>query len=261
MGAVSANSELHRREGEATPPPGRRRVSDRKAAGLLTAPGALALAVGLLLCPNAEAASPTDTVREMFAKANQLLVERPAAGLGAERTAAVLTLLRGVFDVRDAARRALGPDWRGLTRREQDEFTALFGQVLERSYVHLMASAADVDATAGIRIRYTGESLGREATTVRALVIGKDRDELRLDHEMVRRGQRWMVREVRLGDVDLVANYRAQFQRTLRDASYAELLARMRARLVEPSRARQEHGQPTQTRTDTARAWSAAEAP
>jgi len=197
--------------------------------------GVLLGAVGLALLggPDVEAGAPTDAVRDVFTKANRLLVPRPVEGDMAERIVALRKLLNTAFDVRDAARHSLGSEWQARTRREQDEFTDLFGDLLQRSYVHWMASLADIDESAGLRVRYISESAGRDTAIVNAVIVGKDRDGLRLDHEMVRRGDRWLIREVRLGDVRLVTNYRAQFRRVLRDVSYAGLVARMKARVTE----------------------------
>jgi hypothetical protein len=57
------------------------------------------------------------------------------------------------------------------------------------------------------------------------------------DYEMVRHDERWMVRDVLIEGISVVANLRAQFQRVIQDSSYAELVYRMRTRIFKESRA------------------------
>jgi len=56
---------------------------------------------------------------------------------------------------------------------------------------------------------------------------------------MVRHEERWLVRDVFVEGVSLVANFRSQFQRILRDSSYRGLVIRIKGRTLElpPARA------------------------
>lgn len=58
--------------------------------------------------------------------------------------------------------------------------------------------------------------------------MGKDGRDVRMDYTMGRVGERWRVHDVVINGVSLVDNYRAQFARVLRTASYADLLERLR---------------------------------
>ena len=46
------------------------------------------------------------------------------------------------------------------------------------------------------------------------------------------RDRRWVVRDVSIEGVSLVANYRAQFDRVIRVSSYPELIHRMKIRVA-----------------------------
>jgi phospholipid transport system substrate-binding protein len=50
---------------------------------------------------------------------------------------------------------------------------------------------------------------------------------------MHRPGTRWLVYDVIVEGVGLVANYRAQFNTIVQTSSYAELIRRIRARVAE----------------------------
>lgn len=188
----------------------------------------LSLAVLVLVLgvrQGAWAGPPTDTLRGVFADANRVLVEGAAEGSVMDR---ITTLFDSVFDFQDAAGRALGGQWQARTSAEQDEFTRLFASLVERSYIHRMASGADVST--GVDIRYLGESVDEDTATVQAAIARKGGGDMILEHRMVQRSGHWMVRDVVIGGVSVVANYGAQFRRIMRDSSYRGLVARMKAK-------------------------------
>ena len=84
--------------------------------------------------------------------------------------------------------------------------------------------------SAGVRVRYLGESVNWDVATVETAVKGKNGGEIRLDYRMIRRGERWLVQDVVIEGVSTVANYRAQFHRVVQGSSYAKLVSQMRAK-------------------------------
>jgi phospholipid transport system substrate-binding protein len=199
----------------------------------LTGPAA-ALAALLFACPTAEAGPPTETLRVVVAQAKAVLIAPVTKDRPAERLAEVQRLFNGVFEFRDAAAVALGPEWAARTSTEQDEFVRLFAEILGRSFVNAVAAVTHLDP--GVTIRYRGEADDGEAATVRTAVASGVGDDVPFDYEMIKRGERWMVRDVLIEGVSLVANYRAQFHRVIRDSSYPGLVALLKAKTDEWSR-------------------------
>jgi phospholipid transport system substrate-binding protein len=193
---------------------------------------ALAAALGLFASQLAWAqpswaVSPAVVLEAFFSRANTVLRSvDPEHGLDEPREA-ILALVNEVFDAQGAAALALGPMWQSRTLEQQKEFVRLFTGFLERGYIALIASKASV--TDGVKIQYLGESVAGDAATVATTLLTRNGSELPVDYSMVRRGDRWAVRDVIIDGVSLVANYRAQFNRILRTASWRDLLARMRA--------------------------------
>ena len=64
-------------------------------------------------------------------------------------------------------------------------------------------------------------------------LLTRNGSDLDVDYFMVRRAGRWMVRDVVVDGMSLIANYRAQFNRILNTSSYAELVARMQGDALE----------------------------
>ncbi|HXH82472.1 MAG TPA: ABC transporter substrate-binding protein, partial [Candidatus Tectomicrobia bacterium] len=187
------------------------------------------LAAASLVAPApAQAGSATDRLRDLFAAVNTILAapetrEAPESALDRIRA-----LIADACDIDEAAATALGAAWSARTPAERDEFVRIFHQVLERAYLGRLAGVASVSG--GVRVTYLGESVHGDAATVRTTVVSRDGQETPVDYRMVRRDGRWLVRDLVMDGVSVVENYRAQFQRLLRQGSYATLLAYLKTR-------------------------------
>jgi hypothetical protein len=85
----------------------------------------------------------------------------------------------------------------------------------------------------GVRIQFLSEAIADDSATVSTTLMSRSGNQLPVDYRLVRRGDRWKVQDVIIDGVSLIANYRAQFNRILRDYSYAELIAKMRGEILE----------------------------
>jgi phospholipid transport system substrate-binding protein len=182
-----------------------------------------------------EAGPPTEALRRVFIDVNKLLARPVSMEDLPARMVAVGELLDPVVEFRGAAERALGREWQARTVSEQGEFVDLFADLLSRALVHRMAAVANVRA--GISVVYRAEVVDGGTTTVQTAVAARNGGTTLFDYEMVRHDERWMVRDVLIEGISVVANLRAQFQRVIQDSSYAGLVHRMRTRVVKESRA------------------------
>ena len=181
-------------------------------------------ALVMALLHPAWAGAPTDTLRE-YTEAVQKVLDDPALKSEErrhERRAAVRKLAIEAFDVQETARRALGPHWQQRTPAEREEFVQLFADLLERSYI------AKIDLYGGERLRFTDERIDGENAIVRAKVMTRQGTEVPVEGRMHKRADRWLIYDVAIENISLVANYRAQFDRIIRTSSYAELVKRLR---------------------------------
>ncbi len=199
-----------------------------------TALFAIAALVWLLVgSASAQAGPATETVRATFAEANKIITDPATADRPHERIAAIRMLFSRIFDFRGASERALGPQWYARTPAEQRDFTYVFGDFVQRGFVYWLASVAEVDGNGGgVTVEYLNESLDRDRVAVHTTILARGGRLVRLDHEMVYQGKRWMVRDLTIEGISLIANYRAQFDRVMRSSSYHELIARMRERVA-----------------------------
>ena len=183
-------------------------------------------------------AGPSDQLREYTDQVIKIL-DDPALARG-DRRAAVRKVAHEAFDVNETARRVLARHWQARTPAERDEFTQLFADLLERTYI------ARLDEYGGERIRYVSESIDGELATVRARIVTRAGIEVPVESRMVRRGERWLIYDVLIENVSLVANYRSQFDRIVRSSSYEELVRRLKQKrdefLNDQARARRPAG-------------------
>ena len=81
-------------------------------------------------------------MRDFFGAVNVVLSNPRTEDQPLERLRAIRRHVDDVFDFREAARLALGRQWAAHTAVEQNEFVALFADLLERSFVWRVAGKA-----------------------------------------------------------------------------------------------------------------------
>jgi phospholipid transport system substrate-binding protein len=181
----------------------------------------------------AEAGAPTEVLRGVFNEANRVLTDPATEQRPLERLVAIRALFSRVFDFRDAAERSLGPQWQARTAAEQQEFTRLFADFVQRGFVYWLASVAEVDGRAGgATVQFVGETVERDTATVQTAILARGGRLIPLTHTLVYRNRRWVVRDVNIAGISLVANYRSQFDRVIRGSSYPQLVQLIRARIA-----------------------------
>src|SRR5918996_6164778 len=184
------------------------------------------LALVLTVLGPAWAGPPTDTLRE-YTEAVQKVLDDPALKTDErrhERRAAVRKLAAEAFDVQETARRALGRHWQQRTPTEREEFVQLFADLLEQTYI------AKIDLYGGERLRFTHERGDGDSAVVRAKVVTRQGTEGPVEGRMHKRSERWLLYDVTVEGISLIANYRSQFDRIIRTSSFNELIKRLRNR-------------------------------
>lgn len=151
------------------------------------------------------------------------ILENPALDQAQRRTEIRAVGLE-VFDVVEAARRALGPHWPKRSAAERDEFTGLFQGLLERGYL------SRIGEYGGERVQYVGERIDGDYATVRAQIVTSKGTQVPVEARVLKRGERWLMYDVTIENVSLVASYRSQFDRVIRTSSYEELVRRLKDR-------------------------------
>ena len=180
-------------------------------------------AVALVLLAGAPAwAGPTDQLREYTDQVVKVLDDPSMARQ--DRRAAVRKIAHEAFDVAETAQRVLARHWQARTPAEREEFTQLFADLLERTYI------ARMDEYGGERVKYLSESIDGKLASVRARIVTRTGTEVSVESRMNLKGERWLIYDILIENVSLVANYRSQFDRIVRSSSYEELVRRLKTK-------------------------------
>jgi phospholipid transport system substrate-binding protein len=193
----------------------------------------LAVATTLLAAPTAHAGPPTDALRDFFGAVSVVVGDPTTEDRPLERLRAIRRHVNDVFDFREAAMLALGREWAAHTPAEQNEFVALFADLIERSFVWRVAGKATL--AGGVQVDYLNETASGDTATVQTEIAARDGNPLRIDYRMVRRSGRWVIRDIVMDGVSTMDNYHAQFQRVVRDSSWPDLIAQLRAKVGTPA--------------------------
>jgi len=178
---------------------------------LLVAPG-----------PPAWAGPATDQLRA-YTDQVQKILQNPAMTLQ-ERREAVRSVAEQVFDVNETAQRALGQHWQQRTPAEREEFVKLFANLLEQTYI------SRIDEYGGEKLTYVSEQLDGDRGVVRARITTKNGTEVPVESRMLLKGNRWLIYDILIENLSLISNYRSQFDRVIRTASYEELVKRLQTK-------------------------------
>lgn len=182
---------------------------------------ALAVVITLSLGGYAWASSPTEQLRAYTDQVMKAL-EDPTLTASA-RLEAVRTVAGEAFDVTETAKRALGPHWQQRTSAEQGEFVQLFQDLLERGYL------SRIGEYGGEQIKYVSEKVDGDYALVRALIVTKKGTQIPVESRLLRKADRWLIYDVLVENVSLIASYRSQFDRVIRTTSYGELVRRLKS--------------------------------
>ena len=184
--------------------------------------GALLLGAAL----TAHAGIPTDQVKGATDQVLKIILD-PALKRP-DKTSARRQQLRSVvdqvFDWQETGKRALARHWQPLKPEQRQEFSSLFADLVERSYV------GKIELYSGEKIIYAGDTIEGDQATVKTKLITKSQTQIPIDYRMQKEGDRWRVYDVLIEGVSLVGNYRTQFNKIIQSSSYDELIKKMKTK-------------------------------
>jgi phospholipid transport system substrate-binding protein len=193
----------------------------------------LPLVLVLALAPPAvrpaEAGAPSEQLKTQVDRVLKVLedAELKKEARAKDRRVAVRKIANEIFDFGETARRSLGRHWQGRTPAEREEFVQLFSDLLERTYI------SRVELYGGEKIVYAGDSIEGDQAKVQTKILTKSGSDIPVEYRMHRKGERWLVYDVIIEGVSLVANYRTQFNKIIQTSSYGELVKKMKTKQEE----------------------------
>ncbi|MHC1764813.1 MAG: phospholipid-binding protein MlaC [Verrucomicrobiia bacterium] len=198
--------------------------------------GRLLLALGLaLISTTAQAAQrPIDLIRATADKIIGILNDPalPGEPNRAERHRRIREELEVRFDWNMICRSSLGRHWSRISPEQRKEFTDLFKQFLERTYLDRIEPYYNqLD-----RIEYQGERiLENRYASVRTTVITTQKIEHPVEYRLEKSDSGdWRVYDVVIEGVSLTKNYRTQFDEMIAKSSFQGLLDDLKSKIASP---------------------------
>lgn len=186
----------------------------------------LFLALGLPLF--ARAGEPTDQIRQTTEKI--LAIVQDPALKGADKEEARQKQMKAAIDERfdwaAMARGAIGKHWRDLSDAQRAEFSGLFGELVEKTYL------TQVEGYSGEKILYKGDKVDDRFGVVDVQIVTLRETSIPVSYRVLKKEAAWFVYDVSIEGVSLVNNYRSQIGSVLDTSTYADLIAKIKAKIA-----------------------------
>jgi phospholipid transport system substrate-binding protein len=189
--------------------------------------------IGLLLIhlDTLGAESPSAMIQATIQRALSVL-QNPSYqgnGLQKQRLAKLATAILLHFDTNEFARRSLGPYWRHLSLTEQQEFVRLFSSLVIRTYAETIDRHAK-----DVKVVYDKERIDGSYAEVNTRILNASQEQpVEVNYFLRQASGQWLIYDVQIEHISIALNYRSQFTRVIHHTSYAELVRKLKEKLVE----------------------------
>ena len=144
----------------------------------------------------------------------------------ATRRSAMEAIIDERFDFRAMSQRTLATNWKKASDAEKQEFTDLFKQLIQSSYV------GKLEAYTNETVEYVTEKTKGRKALVETMIKTASAD-IPLNYKMYSKDGNWLVYDVIIEGVSLISNYRSSYQTIVKQEGFDGLMAKMKAKIKE----------------------------
>lgn len=132
-------------------------------------------------------------------------------------------LLMPHFDFERMSRWVLGKHWRKATDEQKVAFVVQFKSLLVRTYATSLKEYSDE------KIHYSPfrGTLSSGDVTVRSEILQPGGFPIPINYRLYLKGEHWLVYDISIDDISLVANYRSSFSRQIRRGGLDKLIQKL----------------------------------
>lgn len=134
------------------------------------------------------------------------------------------TLINPKFNFAEMSKRSLGPNWNEITPEEQKDFTAVFSELLARTYL------SKIETVKPGMVKVESEQVDSTRAIVKTTVTSKG-DTFPIDYKLSLSNNVWQVYDVVIENIGLVANYRNEFSGVIRKEKFDGLMTKLRKKI------------------------------
>jgi len=144
----------------------------------------------------------------------------------AAKRSAMEVIIDERFDFRAMSQRTLATNWKKASDAEKQEFTDLFSQLIQSSYV------GKLEAYTNETVEYVTEKVKGRKALVETMIKTASAD-IPLNYKMYSKDGNWLVYDVIIEGVSLISNYRSSYQTIVKKEGFDGLMAKMKAKIKE----------------------------
>ncbi len=153
-----------------------------------------------------------------------------AAEKKSERDKLIHSVVKEKFDWEEISKRALGVHWRGLSPAQQKQFAEIFDDFLERTYISkvnlFLKETRDFSSK---NIFYLKETIDGQYALIDSKIPLAD-EEIPISYKLINKDGKWVVYDLTIEGVGIVANYRTQFNELLSNGSFETLIEKLKSK-------------------------------
>lgn len=188
----------------------------------------ISLVVLLAVLPRAGVAAVAGPQEQVKGSIDSILVvlkdeKLKQPGMVKERRDKIFAVVDVSFDFQQMAERAMARHWKVLKSDEQKHFTDLFAKLVVCRYIGRIESYTDET------VDYQKEIVQGDKARVYTAILKNGA--IPITYSMKLDGDKWLVYDVMVEGVSLVANYRSEFEAILNKDSFAVLLTKVQGKL------------------------------
>ncbi len=181
------------------------------------------------------APDPTEQFRPFLAKVTAVLADSSLKKMPKkEQCRRVVAVVRERFDFREMSKRVLGRQWQQLSQEEQEQFEALFTQLLQYAYV------GKIDEYSGQKIEFIHQRIKGDRAEVQTQLVDSNKS-IPVSYILSLQGEQWMAYDVVVEGVSLVRNYMEQFQQILTKDGYSGLVEQIKSKINQLEQQQYQH--------------------
>ena len=181
---------------------------------------AAALAGKALSAGATATSAPVSEVKVVLDKA--LAILRDSKTPLPQRREELRTIVAAHFDFNEMSRSALGYHWRYISPAQRSEFVSVFTKFIEDTYLNKIQYYSGQDIEIG---RTIGSGPGYAEVRTKVVKRGSEEQPLALNFELKQTAGRWLIYDVTVDQISIVANYRNQFNRVFNEKGFGTLMS------------------------------------
>ncbi|MGD8540114.1 MAG: ABC transporter substrate-binding protein [Candidatus Aminicenantes bacterium] len=176
---------------------------------------------------SASSQNPLEIIRSSNQQVQALLSQHEI--IDPETETKLFEIIEGVTDFAAISEGTTHPFCKNLTEAQCAEFDQTFQEPIRISSIKKLGRyRAD-------RFEYLGEDIDKDTAIVKILAFYED-DEVHLDYHLIHDGEKWLIVNYVVDDVDTIRNYKKQFLRLFARNTFDEIMERLEKKIQEYER-------------------------